>query len=82
MGLATFGAFMKLDEHGLIEDDTPGEAATALEVLNFVFEFLNAVGGLTAPMYVWSKAILLKRWDICKALGVGSRSNSVLMKEF
>ena len=71
-GLDAFGAFLALHKHGLIVDDVPGKAATALEVFHFVFHVLNAVGGVTAPDYVIERAILMKRWDIYKALDVSN----------
>ena len=72
-GLDAVNAFLILHEHRLIVDDTPGKAATALEVFDFVFHVLNKVGDLSEPSYVLEQAILLNRWDICKALGVGEQ---------
>lgn len=72
-GLDAVSAFLLLHEHRLIVDDTPGEAATALEVFDFVFHVLNKVGDLSEPSYVLEQAILLNRWDICKALGMGEQ---------
>ncbi len=50
--------------------DPLGEAATGVQVLYFVFEVLTAVGGLTDDSYIFEQAVLLKRWDICKALEI------------
>lgn len=72
-GLDAVGTFLALHEYGLIVDDTPGEPATSVQVLDFVFEVLGAVGGLTDDLYVFEQAILLKRWDICKALEIGRK---------
>lgn len=72
-GFDAVAAFLALHEYGLIVDDTPGEVACAIQVLDFVFQVLRAVGGLTDESYVFEQAVLLKRWDICKALEVGRK---------
>lgn len=72
-GLDAVSAFLALHEYGLIVDDTPGEAATTVQVLDFVFEVLGTVGGLTDDSYIFDGAVMLKRPDICKALEIGRK---------
>ena len=62
-----------LHEYKLIVDDTSGKAATAVQVLDFVFEVLGTVGGLTDDSYIFDGAVMLKRPDICKALEIGKK---------